>query len=320
MALKSLSSRAIMGEFARAIETPTEGAFVDPLTLYIPDSNQFVEEHRFLSAIPGLIPWMGSRRIKELRDYGQKIENLPFEATLTVRKDEVKFDKTGQVQNRIDAWKQTATDHWTELLSALIDAGTSKVCYDGQYYFDTDHVSGNSGSQSNAIQVDISDLPFPSDYKGTPTAPSPETIAHAIVRCVQQMYGFKDDEGRPINQNATKFLVMVPVTFMANTYIALSKMRLSNDTVNPLQLDQMQVVPSVNPRLTWTDAIAVFRTDGLGGSKPMIRQQMGEIEYTMLDEKSDLYHNERRMEFGIYLRRGVGYGLWQHAVRAQFVA
>jgi len=37
-----------------------------------------------------------------------------------------------------------AMAHWGGLLSTLIIAGESTACYDGQYYFDTDHLEGDS--------------------------------------------------------------------------------------------------------------------------------------------------------------------------------
>ena len=53
--------------------------------------------------------------------------------------------------------------------------GEATVCYDGQYFFDTDHVEGDSGTQSNDLSVDISALAC--SVHGTTTAPSVEDLA-----------------------------------------------------------------------------------------------------------------------------------------------
>lgn len=321
MALKSLSSRAIMGEFARAIEEPVDHGFVDNLTLFVPDSNQFTEEHRFVGAAPGFVDWIGTRRVGELADYMQRVINSPYESTLSVWKDEVKFDKTGQVQNRINSHAQSSNEHWEELITPLINAGATSLCYDGKYFFATNHTEGKATtSMANLITVDISDLPIDSNYKGTSTVPSPMQMAHAILKAVQQLYTFKNDQNKPINQNAKKFLIMVPVTFMAAAAQALNLANLAHGENNPLNGCGFTFELSVNPRLTFTDSFCVFRIDGLGGAKPFIRQQMGAPEYTMLGETSDLYHKERRMEFGAFVQRGVGYGLWQHAIKVTFQA
>ena len=43
--------------------------------------------------------------------------------------------------------------HWASLLSTLIVNGESATCYDEQYFFDTDHSEGESGTQSNVISA-----------------------------------------------------------------------------------------------------------------------------------------------------------------------
>jgi phage major head subunit gpT-like protein len=318
MALKSLSSRAILGEFMRNLEQPADHGFVEPLSHFVPDSDQFKEEHRFVGAVPGFIEWTGTRRVKELMDYVQEVENNPYEATLTVTKDEVKYDKTGQVQNRIAQHAQSSVEHWEKLLSHLINVGSSGIAYDGHYFFDTSHQEGDSGTMSNLLTIDLDDIPILDDYKGTATNPSALQMAHAILKAIQQMYTFQNDRGEPINQSAKKFLVMVPVSFMAAAGQALTQQFMALGENNPLKGLDFEVKLSVNPRLSWNDSFAVFRTDGLGGAKPFIRQQMGAPEYTHLGENSDLYHSERRMEFGAFVYRGLGYGLWQHAVKVTF--
>ena len=40
--------------------------------------------------------------------------------------------------------------HWL-MLTTLMIAGESSLCYDGQYFFDTDHSDGASGTLSNSI-------------------------------------------------------------------------------------------------------------------------------------------------------------------------
>ena len=62
--------------------------------------------------------------------------------------------------------------HYASLLSTLIVNGATTVCYDGQYFFDTDHSEGASGTQSNKIDSDISTLP--ASVHGSTTAPSPK--------------------------------------------------------------------------------------------------------------------------------------------------
>ena len=64
-------------------------------------------------------------------------------------------DKTGQIDIRIREQVQRAQAHWAKLLSDLIIAAESTVCYDGQYFFDTDHSEGDSGTQDNDLSIGV---------------------------------------------------------------------------------------------------------------------------------------------------------------------
>src|SRR5690606_24399057 len=95
------------------------------------------------------------------------------------------------------------------LLSTLLLNGASSLGYDGSYFFATDHSEGSSGTQSNKISVDISGLP--AQVHGSTTAPSVEEMQQAILAGIAKMLSFKDDQGEPMNENAQRFLVVVPV-------------------------------------------------------------------------------------------------------------
>ncbi|MFK5283404.1 Mu-like prophage major head subunit gpT family protein, partial [Lacticaseibacillus paracasei] len=77
------------------------------------------------------------------------ITNKHYENTLEVALRDLRRDKTGQIQARIQDFADRQLTHWASLLSTLIINAPSTVCYDGQFYFDTDHSEGSSGTQSN---------------------------------------------------------------------------------------------------------------------------------------------------------------------------
>jgi hypothetical protein len=54
---------------------------------------------------------------------------------------------------------------------------------------------------------------------------------------------------------------------------------------------------AINPRLTWTDKFALFRTDG--NVKPFIRQEEGGIKISAIAEGSELEFNERMHRYGV---------------------
>jgi hypothetical protein len=153
---------------------------------------------------PAMREWVGGRQAKGFRENGITIVNKRYEATLEVLLDEMRRDKTGQVMVRVAELAQRTNAHWAKLLSTLLIAGESAVCYDGQFFFDTDHAEGDSGAQDNDLSVDIA----------VTSAPTAGEMEGAILRLTQQILGFKDDQGEPMNEEARSFLVMVPVNMM----------------------------------------------------------------------------------------------------------
>ena len=131
-----------------------------------------LEEYAWLGQVPAMRQWIGGRDAKGLPEYNFTIRNVHYEATLDFLVRDLRRDKTGQCLTRIRELATRANAHWASLLSTLILNGASTDCYDGEYFFDTDHSEGSSGNQSNDISVDISELPVPSDSQGSTTAPS----------------------------------------------------------------------------------------------------------------------------------------------------
>lgn len=280
------------------------------------DSDQAEELFPFLSASPVMREWIGGRQAKGLDAKFIRIENKHYEATLEFLTSELRRDKTGQINARISELALRAATHPQALLSTLINEGESRLCYDGQYFFDTDHSEGSSGTQSNRISVDITTLGVPLAQQGTATAPSAWTLAEAVSRAVLQMFTFRDDVGEPMNGEAEKFLVMVPNGFFPAT-LGLGAAEFAFGVPSPLAAMKWKVQTVVNPRLAFTDKFCVFRTDGR--VRPFIVQTETEVSVKMLGEGSDREFDTGRQLVGIDQWLNVEYGYWSHAVLAQLV-
>jgi phage major head subunit gpT-like protein len=305
MGAKSLgTSRAIIGDFYRLLEQDLGNTWVPQLSMLF-QSSQESENYKWLGMAPAMREWIGGRQAKGFRENGITIVNKKYESTLEVPVDWLRRDKTGQIMVRIGEQTERANSHWAKLLSQLIIDGESTVCYDGQFFFDTDHSEGDSGTQDNDITYDVT----------TTTAPTAGEMESAILKGIQQIIGFKDDQGEPTNENAKSFLVMVPVPFMSAAAAALGATIIidaSTSRSNTIQLltgmSGFSVGLAINPRLTWTTKIAVFRTDG--SVAPFIRQEEEEITVDAIAEGSEEEFKNDRHLFGIKAIRNVGYGYW----------
>lgn len=306
-----LSSRAIMGMYFARLEQEQSGLWM-PRVANLFNSDQASETYNFLGQTPAMREWVGGRQAKGFNGNGLTIINKHYEATLEIAVRDARRDKTGQIQARVSEFADRGQTHWGSLVSALIMAGESTACYDGQFFFDTDHSEGDSGNQSNDISVDISALP--ATLHGTPTAPSVEEMQQAILLGITQMLGFVDDRGEPMNEGAREFLVMVspalyPAAVAATATLSTAAVQ---QNMNPALLADFRVSVSMNPRATaWTSKFAIFRTDS--PIKALIRQQETDAELKAKAEGSEFEFDNDAWQFGIDAWRGVGYGYWQRA-------
>jgi phage major head subunit gpT-like protein len=310
MGAQLLSSRAIIGKFYEVLAQNAGLTWKDLISMYI-TSDQDSETYKWLGMIPQMREWVGGRNAKGFSTNGLTIANKHFEATIEVFKREMRLDKTGQVMIRIAELADRTNAHWASLLSTLIINGESVVCYDGHYFFDTTHAEDSSGTQSNLLSKDISD--WPTGVHGTAAAPSVGEMAYTILYAIAGIMGFKDGQGEPFNETANNFLIMGPVSLMPAITGAVSNQFLASGETNPLvsATNSFRVSAVINPRLTWTTKIAVFRTDGR--AKPFICQEEQPVELKAIAEGSELEFREDKHQYGVDTWRNVGYGFWQHA-------
>lgn len=305
------TSRAIIGAFYLQLQQDAGASWLERVSSLF-QSDQESETYAWLGLSPALREWIGGRQAKGLREQGLVIRNKKFESTLEIPVDWMRRDKTGQIRIRIAEQAERANGHWAKLLAALIDNGGVGLCYDGQYFYDTDHSEGDSGVQSNLLSHDIV----------TTTAPTTVEMSTSILNATQALMAIKDDQGEPMNENARRFLVMVPLAFMAPAAAALGSTIIA-DTVSRTNtlltlgsLGGFQYDLAVVPRLSWTTKWALFRADG--AARALIRQEELPIQMTAQAEGSQVEFEHDAHRYGIKASRAVGYGYWQHAAQVQF--
>jgi phage major head subunit gpT-like protein len=301
MGAGTLSSRAIIGTFYNKLNALSGMEWIAATSMQF-DSNQESETYKWLGMAASMREWVGGRNAKGFRENGITIINKKFEATLEVLVDEIRRDKTGQVMLRVAELAQRANSHWASLLSTLIIAGESALCYDGQYFFDTDHSEGDSGTQDNDL----------TGAAATGTQPTAAEMETAVMACVAALLGFKDDQGEPMNEGASNFLIMVPTVYLGPAAAVLNNPFIASGQSNIVKnIQGFNFSLAVNPRLTSAAKFYVFRTDG--ETKPFIRQEEEKLSVSAIAEGSELEFNEDKHHYGIKAIRNVGYGYWQHA-------
>lgn len=305
MSANLITSRAVIGSFYAALEQADAG-WVNDLSFKV-QSNQASEQYAWLGMAPAMREWLGGRSATDLREFSYSLANKEHEATLEVTVPELRRDKTGQLNVRIGELADRVMSYPAKLLSTLIEAGESTTGYDGQFFFDTDHAEGSSGTQDNDITYAAS----------TGTTPTVDEMRTAIINSIKQILGFKDDRGEPMNENARTFAVMVPLTYWQQAIEAVTLPTVSAGGANVIpNLPGFNIRVLPNVRLSWTTKMATFRTDGR--VKPFILQEEMPLSMKAVAEGSELEFNENKHRYGVDWSGNVGYGYWQHACLTTF--
>ena len=93
----------------------------------------------WLGDFPMLREWVGARVVKDMKASAYQISNRLFEATLGVQRVQIEDDQYGHYSTVAVSMGQEAAQHPDRMISDLLAAGFATACYDGQYFFDTDH-------------------------------------------------------------------------------------------------------------------------------------------------------------------------------------
>jgi phage major head subunit gpT-like protein len=317
MGLETLGRREILGIFYQQYNAlAADTARWENAVTFKVNTDQAQEEYDWVGNVPMMQEWIGPRAERELRAYKHIIKNRLWEATLGIKVDDLRRDKTGQIQARMGELASRAVEHRGKLLTDLIIAGETTAAYDGQFFFDTDHSEGDSGTLSNDLAA--------GDYGvlnvTTPAAPTPDEMANIIITMVQHQFAYKDDTGEPLNTSGRNFILMVPVNMWGSAVAAVANMNLNtgvgtrDNPYKAIQAAGFNVIPVANPRLTWTTKLALFRTDGI--VKPFIYQEEYAPKSDMIGPDSEYTKINRRILVLVEALYNVGFGMWQHATLA----
>lgn len=113
-------------------------------------SNTATQSYNWIGQFPGLREWIGDREVKNLTAHQYAIQNKDFEATVGIDRNHFEDDQIGVFNPLFQAMGQAAATHPDELVFQLLTNGHTTLCYDKQYFFDTDHPVSN-GTVSNNL-------------------------------------------------------------------------------------------------------------------------------------------------------------------------
>jgi phage major head subunit gpT-like protein len=270
-----------------------------PTVCYDASSVRSSEKYGWIGNMPGMREWVGDRQFSELRSANFVIDNKHFESSLAIKKTDIADDNLGQYGPIMEQLGIEAAHHPDELWFDALELGESTACFDGQFFFDTDHSWGKSGSQSNDLTSTVADT----------SAVTVAELKTAIRSAVQQMLGFKNDQGklyhRPTVSRLNDLTLLVPLALRDVAYDALESQLLSNST--NVIVDRPTIVAS--PYLTSDVKFYLFKTGD--PVKPFVFQQREPLS-RMMKGLDDIEIKD--VKFMTEARYNVGYFAWWTAV------
>lgn len=125
-------------EFQQAYDATREETFWQTVATRVPSSSTS-NTYGWLGDFPALIEWVGSRTVKDMKAHGYELVNKLYESTVGVPRTAIEDDSFGVYGPLMATMGMEAAQHPDRLISDLIAAADSTLCFDGQNFLDTDH-------------------------------------------------------------------------------------------------------------------------------------------------------------------------------------
>lgn len=289
--------RGLMVGFKTIFQKAFDAAptFHEKLTTRVPSTTR-AEVHGFLDRIPGMREWVGDRVLNNLVAREFTVVNKPYEATIEVDRDDIEDDTLGVYGPRLEMLGMQARKHPDYLVVDALQEGNAAECYDGQYFFDTDHPVSmddpSMGTQSNNLNLALN---------GT---------NYGVARAA--MSSFKAADGKPLAVVPT-LLVVPPQLESAGRQILNSENNAAGATNEWKNTAELLVVPELaNEPTAWYLIAAGMPV------KPFLRQVRKEPEFASItDTNSESVFMKKKFRFGVDSRGAVAYGPWFLALRSK---
>jgi len=260
-------------------------------------SEHDMEKYAWLGSVPKMREFKDERVPAGLLEHDYSIKNKTWEASIAVDRGALEDDQYGQIKLRVQGLAEEAKRHQDELVFGLLKDGFATLCYDGQYFLDTDHSEGDSGTQSN---------------KGT-SALSASSLQAAMTAMVK----FKDDKGKAMGIVPDTLVVPPDLKWTA---LELLESIYAPETATGKTETRKNVLAGaldliVSPYLSDSNDWFLICTRRV--VKPVIFQSRIPVEFAALEANSENGFMRDQYVYGVRARYNVGFGLWQMAYGSQ---
>jgi len=260
------------------------------------------EFYAFLAKLPKFRKWVGERVWHNLTAYVQSVENVDWEDGVEVDRNDIEDDQLGIYSDSIRLLAEQAKQLWDDRVVAKLQAGTTTVVFDGQYFFDVDHPV-NKYDPATTTQ---------SNYF---TSRALTLANYEYVR--QAMMSLVGEDGHPLG--IVPSLLVVPPQLEGTGKRILEAGIILQDGTGSAGVTNVQAGSAkllVNPKLA-NAPTEWYLMDVSKPVKPMVKQIRRAPNFVALDQPTmDNVVNLKKYRYGSDARGEAGYGLWQLAAKA----
>jgi hypothetical protein len=299
--MSSLGVRGVRGLFYQALDTGMP-SWPQMVGLKV-DTDAVSETHAFLGHTPSVREVRGGRVMAPMIPYSQAIRTRDFDASVIVSWHDFVRDKTGHIARRLTELAVASIDHWATLGIEVLQA--TAACYSGDALFSTTHNVGEGGTVDNAL-VAATLTPLQVADSNAPTREEAVAILFALVA---EMQTWENDAGRPANQSARDFALVVPSRMAPGFISAVGSLTVAGGGSNPLAALGYNFAVVPEPRLNSAATLGyLFRVDA-GATRAVILQEDARLmKLDVLGEDSEFRKTTNQIAYMLNLSRGAGPG------------
>ncbi len=251
----------------------------------IPSTSK-IQEYNWLGQFPQLREWIGDREIQNLNAYKYQIENVHFEMTVGVNRDEIEDDQYGIYTLNMQNMGLQARRHPDKLIYKILMDGFKGLCYDGKPFFSAEHKCGE------AVYSNVSDE---------------KLCADSYMKGRTAMMGLCGDKGESLN--------LVPDLLVVSSANEMEGRKI----LNADQIDGTTNILKGTAELLVTTELALkkdywFLMDTKQFLKPLIFQERKPYKFVSMNKETDQnVFMQNTFMYGADGRCNAGYGFWQMA-------
>jgi phage major head subunit gpT-like protein len=286
-------TRNVRAVYYNSLKAATVATFINSIFLIV-QSNSMSETFAFMRGIPKMRHWVGDRVMKGFGWAQFSIEKKDWEATIVITRDDLLFDRLGFIRPNIEALGSSFPRHYVDFVIDLLANGFTRLAYDGQYFFDTDHDNGSGGSYSNKSVAAFSRTAWETAETAPLQLKDPESGELLEVRWTDIYFG----------QNAQ---AAVDDVFNNPQYVN-GGVALPNRHYNKIPKANQHLLLGLGASGKW------FLTDESKPIKPLILQIVKGVSFEAFDDARDWnMWNRKEAVYGIDSIDNAGYGFWELA-------